>query len=135
MTEGHLFVYGTLRPGLAPAPVARLLDGARSLGAARIPGRLYDLGAYPGARLEGEAGDEIQGEVFWVPDLAARLPALDRYEGFDPAAPERSLFVRTSCEARLADGSRIACAVYVVAEMPPAARRIASGLWRPAGAR
>jgi gamma-glutamylcyclotransferase (GGCT)/AIG2-like uncharacterized protein YtfP len=42
-------VYGTLRPGRAPAAVAAVVATLRPLGAARVRGRLYDLGAYPGA--------------------------------------------------------------------------------------
>jgi len=128
--EGHLFVYGTLRPGWAPAALAKALAGARSLGPARVAGRLYDLGPHPGARLDGEPGDEIAGEVLALPELEARLADLDRYEGYRPEAPEASLYLRTRCDARLASGETIRCFVYVIAAEPPAARRIADGRWR-----
>ncbi|HBZ71988.1 MAG TPA: hypothetical protein DEP35_20580 [Deltaproteobacteria bacterium] len=44
-----MFVYGTLRPRSAPPALAQILRSASNLGAAWVPGALYDLGAYPGA--------------------------------------------------------------------------------------
>ena len=44
----HLFVYGTLRRG-SGHPMSRFLAArARLLAGARVPGRLYDLGGFPG---------------------------------------------------------------------------------------
>lgn len=130
MGEGHLFVYGTLRSGRVPAAIAPALAGGRSLGTARVAGRLYDLGPYPGARLGGAPGDEIEGEVLALPDLETRLADLDRYEGYRPEAPDASVYLRTSCDACLASGETIRCFVYVIAEEPPAERRIPDGRWR-----
>lgn len=129
MGEGHLFVYGTLRSGRVPASIEPALAGARSLGPAHVAGRLYDLGAYPGARLGGAPGDEIEGEVLALPDLEARLEALDRYEGYRPEAPDASLYLRTRCDARLASGETIRCLVYEFAAELPAERRIPDGRW------
>ena len=128
----HLFVYGTLRPGSAPAALAQLLRSASNLGAAWVPGELYDLGAYPGAIAPG--GDDspefrVHGEVLRLEGLEARLPTLDAYEGFDPASPKTSLFVRTSCTATLASGQALSCWIYLYAGAPPASARIATGRW------
>lgn len=131
MGEGFLFVYGTLRSGHVPAAIAPALEGARSLGLARVAGRLYDLGAYPGARLDGGPGDEIEGEVLAIPDLATRLPLLDRYECCDPVDPDAGLYRRTSCDARLANGSSLRCEVYEIVRLPPDAAPIAAGRWPP----
>ncbi|MBI4584737.1 MAG: gamma-glutamylcyclotransferase [Planctomycetes bacterium] len=46
-TTETLFVYGTLLPGLAPAGLLTLISRLRRLGAARVPGLLWDLGSYP----------------------------------------------------------------------------------------
>jgi gamma-glutamylcyclotransferase (GGCT)/AIG2-like uncharacterized protein YtfP len=109
----RLFVYGTLRVGRAPAGLAGWL-APLARRPATVAGRLLDLGAYPGAILApvgaGEPTPAIVGELVEVP--RARLPELDRYEGYDPADPCRSLFVRERTEALLDDGGRVACWVY-----------------------
>jgi gamma-glutamylcyclotransferase (GGCT)/AIG2-like uncharacterized protein YtfP len=109
----HLFVYGTLQPELAPEEVAGLVRQLRRVGVASVSGRLYDLGEYPGAILDDSADTMIVGEVFELPDNQAVLAALDAYEGFDPAAPEASLFVRIKCPVTLSDGRKLESWVYV----------------------
>jgi gamma-glutamylcyclotransferase (GGCT)/AIG2-like uncharacterized protein YtfP len=71
-----VFVYGTLKSGEANNNVLRNVD-AKLLGNAFIPGTLYDLGPYPGVRLEG-AG-VVYGELWQVEGDGIR--ALDRLEG------------------------------------------------------
>ncbi len=80
MALGHIvYVYGTLRPG---GPVTHL-----------VPGVMFDLGSYPGARLETpETGNFIVCEKLEVDD--EKLSQLDRYEGFDKDDPARSLYLR-----------------------------------------
>lgn len=77
----RLFVYGTLRSG---APMHALLEGrARREGPARAPGRLVDLGDYPGLVAPGRAGDRVVGEIYVLAaaEQDAVLDSLDRYEG------------------------------------------------------
>ena len=109
-----LFVYGTLRAGRAP----RTLAWAEALPRepARAPGRLLDLGPYPGAVADDDGGARIVGELVCVP--VERLAALDRYEGFDPAHPEASLFVRERCFAEDAEGRVRPCWIYRYAGNP-----------------
>ena len=56
-------------------------------------GRLYDLGEYPGAVLS-KTGPVIGGLIFELPADPDVLNRIDEYEGFNPAHPEASLFVR-----------------------------------------
>jgi gamma-glutamylcyclotransferase (GGCT)/AIG2-like uncharacterized protein YtfP len=51
---------------------------AHSIGPARIPGLLYDLGDYPGA-VPGDG--TITGEIFHLLEPPSILAALDEYEG------------------------------------------------------
>lgn len=76
-----LLVYGTLREGLTNAVV-------------RIPGKLYNLGWFPGLVLDksDEPSDFVTCEVLEVDD--GKLFMLDSYEGYDPGDPEGSLYLR-----------------------------------------
>jgi gamma-glutamylcyclotransferase (GGCT)/AIG2-like uncharacterized protein YtfP len=81
LSDHHVFVYGTLRRG-SDNPFAQLLsERGRFIGTARISGRLYDFGSYPGARPSDQAGETIMGEIFYLEEPAALLSALDEYEG------------------------------------------------------
>jgi len=123
------FFYGTLRAGQPPPALAAWLAPLPRR-AATLPGRLLDLGAYPGA-LPGpeggaEAGPWIVGELVAVP--LERVPELDRYEGFAPDDPGASLFVRERAHATVAGGERVACWVYRFAGAD-GAPEIAGGDW------
>jgi gamma-glutamylcyclotransferase (GGCT)/AIG2-like uncharacterized protein YtfP len=107
-----LFVYGTLRAGRAPRSLAWLEALPRE--PASAPGRLFDLGPYPGAVPDARA--RIVGELVAVP--ADRLAALDAYEGFDPADRAHSPFVREPCLARDAAGRERRCWIYRFAGDP-----------------
>jgi gamma-glutamylcyclotransferase (GGCT)/AIG2-like uncharacterized protein YtfP len=112
-----LFVYGTLKPGRSS------ILHARSLGVARVRGRLYDCGAYPGAVLDPAAPDFVHGEVVEAGDDAALLAALDDYEGAE--------FRREPIAVLTDDGRRHDCWIYVLAREPAALDAIASGRWDP----
>jgi gamma-glutamylcyclotransferase (GGCT)/AIG2-like uncharacterized protein YtfP len=70
-----LYCYGTLRPGKYD-PV-------------HIPGKLYDLGWYPGIKL-GFGPETVICEPIPLTDVAQ----FDGYEGYDPLDPDRSLYIR-----------------------------------------
>jgi hypothetical protein len=69
----HLFIYGTLMPGLR---LQAEMNGAHFLGSAQVLGRLVDVGRYPGF-LQGDG--LVTGEVYEVDD--AHLARLDAVEG------------------------------------------------------
>ena len=78
-----LFIYGTLMPGLRLQ--AEML-GAERLGTARVPGRLVDVGRYPGL-LPGPG--EVTGEIHRVSDaLLVRLDAVEEVVPGDRAASQ-----------------------------------------------
>lgn len=117
-----VFVYGTLRRGerndinrLQPAPVF--------LGVGHIPGRLYDLGWYPGVILGG--AETVVGEVYAItPQLEHRLDLLE-----EVAPQPTGEYARRQVEVALPD-RRLVCLVY---EIHPDRTRgrplIASGDW------
>jgi gamma-glutamylcyclotransferase (GGCT)/AIG2-like uncharacterized protein YtfP len=90
----YLFAYGTLQPGLAPTQIARVAAKLRPVGEGSVRGVLYDLGGYPGAVADPNAKGRIIGTVMELPEDGSVLERLDRYEGFDPQAPETSEYIR-----------------------------------------
>lgn len=84
-----VLVYGTLRPFKNEEIVM-------------VPGKLYDLGWYPGILLGGDCGDPelgpADGEGYVTCERIhvseERLRQLDNYEGYDPEYPEQSLYLR-----------------------------------------
>jgi gamma-glutamylcyclotransferase (GGCT)/AIG2-like uncharacterized protein YtfP len=96
-----VFLYGTLRPELAPSALNGIVSRLRSLGAASVRGLLYDLGNYPGAVIDRTADTLICGHVFEVPTRT--LAYMDVYEGYRAGDARGSLFVRQECDARFAD--------------------------------
>ena len=78
-----LFIYGTLMPGLR---LQAEMHGAERLGPARVPGRLVDVGRYPGL-LHGDG--LVTGEVYRVSDAQlARLDAVEDMVVGDRAASQ-----------------------------------------------
>lgn len=79
-----ILVYGTLRP-FANTDVVK------------VPGKLYDLGWYPGIVL-GDHENPEEGVSFVTCERItadwAKLAQLDNYEGYDKYWPEESLYIR-----------------------------------------
>lgn len=122
----YLFSYGTLLPGHAPPEIAPTVRRLRRVGRGFVRGRLYDLGEYPGAVLS-KTGPVIAGEVFELPDDREVLGRLDEYEGFDPAHPDASLFVRRKWTVTFKNGKKATCWVYAYNRHPGAAPSVAGG--------
>jgi gamma-glutamylcyclotransferase (GGCT)/AIG2-like uncharacterized protein YtfP len=123
----YLFVYGTLRPELAPPDLEGLVQRLPRIGAAYARGHLYDLGKYPGAILDADCDRRIIGEVLELPDDESILAALDHYEGIHRNEHEVSLFVRTECNVILEHGEEIECWIYVYHGEIASAKLIESG--------
>src|SRR5438309_8776532 len=92
----YLFVYGTLMNGMEASDLL-LKQGARLLGRAAIPGRLYDLGEYPAARPAENAGETILGELYEL-KRPEKITQIDEYEDYQPGDPN-SLFTREEIQA------------------------------------
>lgn len=95
----------------------------RRIGRGRVRGRLYDLGEYPGAVLS-KTGPVILGQISELPDDPEVLEKLDEYEGFDPARPKHSLFVRKRHPVSLAGGKEMVCWIYTYNRHPGASPRL-----------
>jgi gamma-glutamylcyclotransferase (GGCT)/AIG2-like uncharacterized protein YtfP len=114
----HLFVYGTLRRG---APMHALLErDVAWVAEARIRGRLYDLGAFPGLT-DGEQHELVQGELYRITtkDPERLLDTLDRYEG--------RAFKRVVREVQPQPGAPVRAWVFLFEGSVRGKSRIASG--------
>jgi len=115
----HLFVYGTLRPGIAH-PMARWLTGfAEESAEARMRGRLFELGGYPGMRPAAGEDEWVMGEVLRLREAESIWPYLDEYEGAE--------FERVRGEALTASNEAVACWVYMCRKEPAQHLRIPGG--------
>ena len=122
-SQRHVFVYGTLRRGEVN-DINRLRPPPRYVGAARIPGTLYDLGRYPGALLSGEGW--VQGEVYAIaPELEHQLDVIE-----EVAPVPSGEYLRRQVTVTL-DGRDYVCLVYEIAPSRVQGRAlIRSGDWR-----
>ncbi|MGE0787351.1 MAG: gamma-glutamylcyclotransferase [Sandaracinaceae bacterium] len=125
---GALFVYGTL---LGDASHSGMLDVDERI-AARVEGRLVDLGEYPGwivSELD-RASDvaAVRGELVTLRDPETTMLRLDEYEGFAGYGAPGSLYRRVLTRVRTDDGERWAWAYRYVGSRP--GRPIDGGDWR-----
>jgi gamma-glutamylcyclotransferase (GGCT)/AIG2-like uncharacterized protein YtfP len=127
---GFVFAYGTLRRG--GGGLHRLLAaGAEFHGRGAVQGRLFMVADYPGAVTSGDPAERVVGEVWRLVSRAERrlalLGRLDEYEGYDPASPERSLFVRVEESVTLDAGGTLSAWVYRYNRSTTGLTRIHSG--------
>jgi gamma-glutamylcyclotransferase (GGCT)/AIG2-like uncharacterized protein YtfP len=99
-----------------------LAERGRLLGAARVPGRLYNLGWYPGLLEPAAADDWVQGDLYELTDPDATLPRLDRYE-----IGASALFERCLVPVSRGPGGELSAWVYYYRGKVNDGQRIASG--------
>lgn len=122
--RSRLFVYGTLRRGLADNATARAFRaGATFLCDGWLPGTLYSLGWYPALVEEGTG--RVRGEV-WRLEAPGLLRALDAYEGLFEEGPPQYRRLRRAIHT--AHGPVTAWAYLHAGGLDPG-RRIPSGDW------
>ena len=110
--KDYLFVYGTLAGESAPKEVAGAFNKLRYVGRGFILGRLYDLGKYPGAVLNGNPRERIFGKLYQLPGDPEVLDRLDKYEEFDPGHPSQSLFKRSQASINRPNKTKVKGWVY-----------------------
>ena len=148
-----LFFYGTLKRGHANHD--RYCHGALRVEEATLRGELYDLpfgfpalvvpeedvcaagsadpihDALEQRRLNDTGvhrpdGPRVYGELFTFDDPEARLPALDRLEGFEPGGGP-NLYRRVLVPVETTDGTYIAAWVYAIEK--PSGIHLRGGRW------
>ena len=124
----QLFVYGTLRRDPAHEMPLLLTRTARFVSKARVAGRLYDLGSYPGMTLS-PSDKYVKGELYEVdPDQWQSVIAqLDQYEACREADPEPHEYRRELVRAELPSGEGIQAWAYVLNRVDLGLPEILSG--------
>ena len=123
----HVAVYGTLRAG-GVNDIAKLRPGLACVGRTTLTGTLYDLGWYPGLRLEGT--QPVLAEVYAMDDALEQV--LDGIEGLWPVdVGEYTKRVLTLPVARV-NGGTDTLALLVYEALPGTVRqapKIAASDW------
>lgn len=122
----HLFVYGTLRPEFTNLYARFLRQHSEYVGEGTLPGRLFDLGQYPGAVYEPDSLTMVHGTVYDIGKNGAILHRLDTYEGVSHPPTVTDEYVRTIVPVRC-NGGIIACWTYLYNWSVDGKRVIASG--------
>lgn len=96
----HLFVYGSLLSGFNSPAYEYISRYFSLIGAAKVKGRLFDMGDYPAAV---PASDEkfINGELYTIrekSEFSWAITQLDDYEGVLVEAGEKPLYRREITE-------------------------------------
>lgn len=121
----QVFFYGTLMTGFDRRRRAGIEGKLAYTGRGYIQAALFDLGIYPAAVPNDDA--RVHGEVYEVLDTPVVLNVLDEIEGYSPASPDSSLYVRTRVAATLDDGRAMDVWVYFYNAPLGRAPLIASG--------
>src|SRR5436309_11670207 len=102
----YLFVYGTLKRRSRHPMARRLAESARHVGPARIAGRLYNLGRFPGLKPAHSSQDRVHGDVYDLGDHAeATLREMDAYENAE--SPPPTPYERALATVRLESGGEM----------------------------
>lgn len=137
-----LFVYGTLMSwadtALGREQRARLAREGRSLGAAMVVARLYDLGAYPGITQVGPWPEPdaraqiVHGEVYELDDPARTFAWLDPYESIFPECVPDCEYSRDVVDVVICANPQhvLRAHVYVYRATLRDAREVEGGRWR-----
>ncbi len=123
--ELKVFVYGTLKVG---GRFSTRFDASRITSrVGRIRGELYDLGSFPGVKLQGDS--EVIGEVHTYKNAEEVEKSFDRIEGFSGAGKPHNLYEKRVVTAFTDDGEE-SCIMYEFARPIEADRKIKEGVWQ-----
>lgn len=117
-------LYGSLMRGLGGMESLGITQRLRYAGPCICNGQLFDLGSYPGLR---PGGSRVVGELYALIDPSV-IDVLDEFEGYDPARPEQSLYLRERID--LVEPEQTRAWIYVFNAVPDASTTVASGDWR-----
>jgi len=123
--NSYIFVYGTLL-NKENEFAAYLAVNCTFVSHAKIEGKLYDIGEYPGAVVADDGESWVYGSVFCMNGPELILRHLDAYEGFGEGQPQPNLFVRELLTVHTLDNT-LECWVYLYNLSVYGLRQIVSG--------
>lgn len=89
MLPHFIFVYGLLKSKYENEAAQTVRKNCTLIGEGRMPGRLYNIGTYPGAVYIEDATTFVYGEIFEIQQNEENLiHYLDRFEGVGADFPE-----------------------------------------------
>ncbi len=97
--------------GVATPIATYLKSNSTFLGEAKLEGRLYDLGKYPGLVPAEDCGNWVKGHVFELSNAASMLPVLDKYEGTTTEFEQPTEYIRVEASVQL-NTQVISCWLY-----------------------
>jgi gamma-glutamylcyclotransferase (GGCT)/AIG2-like uncharacterized protein YtfP len=101
----YVFVYGSLRRGFQSAAYEYISRYFNFFGEAKVKGKLFDLGEYPGA-VPTQEDSFIKGELYIVKtdsEFSWAIAQLDDYEGVLVEPNEKPLYRREIADIYLND--------------------------------
>lgn len=135
-TQDRLFAYGTILDNPQdPQVQAAITRYTNKIDDALVPGRLYDLGGYPGAvpLLKGKEEENhwIKGQILEIIDSHRAFRVLDAYEDADINHPKAGLYRREKIEVVPSSDPEtpLNCYIYWANNVPATSPRIADGDW------
>jgi gamma-glutamylcyclotransferase (GGCT)/AIG2-like uncharacterized protein YtfP len=135
-SDEYLFVYGTLRAAAGHRMNKVLEREGEWIGRGRVPGVLYDIGAYPGAVRKSGIRAYVHGDVYRLRNPQQALKVLDRYEGLDEGKSDgkSAEFKRSRVGVDIGRAKKVRAWIYLYNRPTAGLPRIRSGDYlRPAG--
>ncbi len=86
---------------------------SESIDRGSFSGKLFDVGSYPAAIINGEDGGRVYGELYKLTNPDALFHHLDPYEGFDADEPSKSLYLRKKVTVKTEDGNQLTAWTYL----------------------
>ncbi len=120
-----IFVYGTLLDAENKYGLY-LRDNSGFYSPAKVRGKLFDIGQYPGVVLYPDGDDEVHGVLMQMDDPETILNVIDIYEGFGSDQPQPNEFIRILADAET-DHGPVTCWVYIYNHPLANISQIASG--------
>jgi len=123
------FFYGTLLRGESRFHLLKKF-GIKCVILAEMPGRLINLGDYPGLVDLGVTDSFVQGEFVRLENVEKAIDSLDTIEGFRGFCKNGSLYRRTVVEVHVGDGRTRRAWTYSLNSDYSSGSIIPSGDWR-----
>lgn len=124
-TSAYLVLYGSLMSCFNTQDELRIRTKLKLLKLCELPGRLYDLGAYPGFINDQDHQGLVFAELHEIIDKQA-LTILDEFEDYRQAEISQSLYLRTLVNLQQPD---IKAWVYIYNRPVIESGYIKSGSW------